>query len=80
MFRLKIIVMAIFTKIYYFRLNIVQDKKCCMGQYFIQLLWGTDWVHDQNMCLLERVCRLIIKYKLPFNFKAATPCSINTCL
>ena len=42
MFRLKIIVMAIFTKIYYFRLNIVQDKKCRMGQSFIQFLWGTD--------------------------------------
>ena len=63
--------MAIFTEIYSFRLNIVWDKnvvcdtKCCTGQSFIQYSWGKDWVHNQNMCLLDWVCRLIRKYKLP---------------
>ena len=80
MFRLKITIMEIFTKIYSFRLNVVQDAKCHMGQSFIKFLLGTDWVHNQNMCLLDWVCRLIRKYKLPFSFKAATPCSINKCL
>ena len=48
MFRLKITVMAIFTEIYSFRLNavqdtnVIQDTKCCVGQSFIQFLWGTD--------------------------------------
>ena len=48
MFRLKITVMAKFTEIYSFRLNVVQDTnfvrdtKCCMGQSFIQFLWGAD--------------------------------------
>ena len=48
MFRLKITVMAIFTEIYSFRLNVVwdtnvvRDAKCYTGQYFIQFLWGTD--------------------------------------
>ena len=34
--------MEIFTEIYYFRLNAIQDRntvrntKCCTGQYFIQ--------------------------------------------
>ena len=48
MFRLKITVMAIFTEIYSFRLNVVwdtnvvQDTKCCMRQSFIQFLWGAD--------------------------------------
>ena len=78
--------MAKFTEIYSFRLNVVQDTnfvrdtKCCMGQSFIQFLWGADWVHSQNMCLLDWVCRLIRKYKLPFSFEAATPYSINKCL
>ena len=86
MFRLKITVMAKFTEIYYFRLNVIQDTnvipdtKCCMGQSFIQLLWGTDWDDKQNMCLLDLLCRLIRKYKLPFSFKAATTCNINKCL
>ena len=84
-FRLKIIVMAIFTEISSFRLNVVQDPnvvrdtKCHMWQSFILFLWGTDWVHNQNMCFLDWVCRLIRKYKLPVSFKAATPCSINKC-
>ena len=78
MFRLKIIVVAIFTEIYSFRLNVlrdtnvVQDTKCRTGQSFIQFLWGADWVYNQNMCFLDWVCRLIRKYKLAFNFKAAT--------
>ena len=44
MFRLKIIVVAIFTEIYSFRLNVlrdtnvVQDTKCRTGQSFIQFL------------------------------------------
>ena len=86
MFRLKITVMVIFTEIYSFRLNIVrdtnvvQDTKCRTGQSFIPFLWGTDCVHNQNMCLSDWVCRLIRKYKLPFSFKVATPCSINKCL
>ena len=86
MFKLKITIMGIFTEIYSFGLNVIQDTnvvwdaKCCAGQSFIQFLWGTDWVHNQNMCLLDWVCKLIIKYKLPFSFKAATPCSINKCL
>ena len=48
MFRLKITVMAIFTEIYSFRLNVVwdrnvvQDTECCMRQSFIQFLWGAD--------------------------------------
>ena len=48
MFRLKITVMGIFPEIYSFRLNVVWDinvawdTKCCMGQSFIQFLWGTD--------------------------------------
>ena len=48
MFRLKITVMAIFTEIYSFRLNVVwdtnvvRDAKCYTGQYFSQFLWGTD--------------------------------------
>ena len=52
MFRLKISIMAIFTEIYSFRLNVVQDRntvrdtKCCMRQSFIQFLWGTDYVHN----------------------------------
>ena len=85
MFRLKITVMAIFTEIYSFRLNVVWDAnvvwdtKCRTGQYFIQFLWGTDSVHNQNMCLLQWVCRLIRKYKSPLRFRAATPCSINKC-
>ena len=29
------------------------------------------------MCLLDWVSRLIRKYKFPFSFKAATPCTIN---
>ena len=86
MFRLKITVMAIFTEIYSFRLNVVWDvnvvwdTKGCKGQYFIQFLWGTDRVHNQNICLLDWVCRLIRKYKLPFSFRAATSCSINKFL
>ena len=76
MFRLKITVMGIFTEIYSLRLNIVRNTKCYTRQSFIQFLW----VHNQNMCLLDWVCRLIRKYKLPFGFKAATPCSINKCL
>ena len=86
MFRLKIRDMEIFTEIYYFRLNVVrdtnvvQDTICHTGQSFIQFLWGTDWVHYQNICLLEWVCRLIRKYKLPLSFKAATHCSINKSL
>ena len=69
--------MAIFTEIYSFRLHVVPDTKCCTGQSFIQFLWGTDWVQNKNMCLLDWVCRLIRNYKLLFSFKAATPCSIN---
>ena len=80
MFRLKITVMAVFTEIYSFRLNDVWDTKCCTGQSFIQFLCGTDWVHNQNMSLLDWVYRQIRKNKLPFSFKAATPCSINKCL
>ena len=38
MFRLKITVMAVFTEIHSFRLNVVWDTKCCMGQSFIQFL------------------------------------------
>ena len=38
MFRLKITVMEIFTEIYSFRLNVVWDTKCCMGQSFNQFL------------------------------------------
>ena len=76
-------VMGIFNEVYSFRWNVLRDKnvvrdtKCRTGQYFIQLLWGADWVHNQNICLLDWVCRLIRKYKLPFSFKAATPCSLN---
>ena len=57
--RLKITGMEIFTEIYYFRVNVirvtnvVRDTKCCTSQSFIQFLWGTDYVHYQNMCLLE---------------------------
>ena len=80
MFRLKITVMLMFTEIYYFMLNVVRDTKCCKGQSFIQFLLGTDWVHNQNMCFLDWVCRLVRKYQLHFSFKAATPCSINKCL
>ena len=67
MFTLKITVMTIFIEIFSFRLNVVrdttvvQDSKCCMGQSFIQILWGTDGVLNQNMCLLDWVCRLIRK-------------------
>ena len=49
-------------------------------QYSIQFLWRTDWVHNQNMCLLDWVGRLHRKYKLPFSFHAATPCIINKFL
>ena len=49
MFRLKITIMWIFTEIYSFKLNVVWDTKCHTGQSFIQFLWGTDWVHNQNM-------------------------------
>ena len=80
MFRLKITVMAIFTEIHSFRLNVVWDTKCRTGQYFVQFLWGTDSVHNQNMCLLEWVCRLIRKHKSSLRFRAAAPCSINKCL
>ena len=77
MFKLKITIMGIFTEIYSFGLNVVWDTN---GQSFTQFLWGTDWVHNQDMCLLDWMCRLIRKYKLPFSFKAAVPCSINKCL
>ena len=85
MFRLKITVMAIFTEIYSFRLNVVRDTNVaqdtkCTGQSFIQLLWETDGVHKQNICLLDWVCRLIRNNKLSFSFRAATPCSISKCL
>ena len=53
--------------------------KCHTGQSFIQFLWGKHWVHNQNICLLHWVCRLIRKYKLLFSFKAVTPCGINKC-
>ena len=33
---------AIFTEIKFFRLNVVLDTKCRMGQFFIQFLWETD--------------------------------------
>ena len=79
MFRLKITVMGIFTEIYSARLNVVRDTKCRTGQSFIQLL-RSDLVHNQNICLLAWVYRLIRKYKLRFSFKAATACSINKCL
>ena len=39
MFRLKITVMAIFTELYFFRLNVVWDTKYQTEQYFIQFLW-----------------------------------------
>ena len=48
MFKLKITIMGIFTEIYSFGLNVIQDTnvvwdaKCCAGQSFIQFLWGTD--------------------------------------
>ena len=48
MFKLKITIMGIFTEIYSFGLNVVQDTniiqdtKCRTGQSFIQFLWGTD--------------------------------------
>ena len=86
MFKLKITVMAILTEIYSFRLsvirdaNVVQDIKCLTGLSFVKFLWGTDWDHNQNMGLLDWGWRLIRKYKLPFCFKAATPCSKNKCL
>ena len=37
MFKLITTVMAIFTEIYSFRLNVVLDRKCHMGQFLIQL-------------------------------------------
>ena len=70
--------MGRFTEIYSFRLNVTWDTnvawytKCCMGQSVIQFL--------TKICLLDWVCTLIRKYKLPFSFKAATPCCINKCL
>ena len=78
--------MRIFSEIYSFRLNVVwddnvaEDTKCHTGHSFTQFLWGTDWVYNQNMCLLDWVFRPIRKYKLPFSLKAATPFSINKCL
>ena len=48
MFRLKITIMGTFTEIYSFRLNdvwdtnVIWDTKCCMGQSFIEFLWGAD--------------------------------------
>ena len=86
MFRLKITIMTIFTEIYSFKLNVVWDTKCCMGHKMLYrtichpIFMGADWVYNQNMCFLEWVFRLIRKYKLPFSFKAAIPCSINKCL
>ena len=90
MFRLKITVMAKFTEIYSFRLNVVRDTnvvrdaKCrtvrSTSQSFIQFFGGTDGVHKKSMCFLDWVCRLIRKYKLPVSFKADTPCSISKCL
>ena len=76
--------MGIFTEIYSFRLNVYGTQMLYGTQNvtksFIQFLWGADWIHIQNMCLLYRVCMLIRKYKLPLSFKAAIPCSINKCL
>ena len=43
MFRLQITVMA------KFQVKCCAGHKCHMGQSSIQFLWGTDWVHDQNM-------------------------------
>ena len=51
-----------------------------MGQSLIQFLWGPDRAHNQNMCFLDWVCRLLRKYQLPLSFKALTSCSINKCL
>ena len=67
MFRLKITVMAILTKICSFRLNtgqdtkVVRDTKCCKRWSFIQSFWGTDWFYNQNMGFLDLVSRLIRK-------------------
>ena len=55
MFKLKITVMAKFTEIFSFRLNVVWDAnvvwgtKCHTGQSFVQFLWGADWGNNQNM-------------------------------
>ena len=52
MFWLKITVMAIFTEIYSFKLNVAwdtnaaQNTKCCTGKYFTQFLRGIDQVYD----------------------------------
>ena len=73
MFRLKNTVMAKFTEIYSFRLNVVWDTKCCMGQSFIHF-YEEQIEFITKICLLDWVCRLIRKYILPFSFKAATPC------
>ena len=73
MFRLKITVMAIFTEIHSFRLNVAWDTKCCMGQSFIQFLWEQiEFI--AKMCLLDGFVGYLE------NIKSATPCSINKCL
>ena len=59
--------------IHCFQLNAIQDTNVVYtGQFFIHFLWGTDWVHNQNMHLLDWVCWLLRKYILPFSFKAVT--------
>ena len=48
-----------------FEVKYCTGYKCLTGQSFIQFLWGTtDWVHNQNVSLLDWVCRLLRKNKL----------------
>ena len=53
-------------------LNVVQDTNV------VQDNLSSSFCGEQT--LLDWVCRLLKKCKLPFSFKVATPGSINKCL
>ena len=71
--------MGIFTEIYSFKLNVVRYTNVVRDN----LSSSFCWEHIEfitKICLYNWMCRLLRKCKLPFSFKAATPCSINKCL
>ena len=71
--------MGIFTKIYSFKLNVVRYTNVVRDNLSSSFCWEQiEFI--TKICLYDWVCRLLRKCKLPFSFKAATPCSINKCL
>ena len=60
-------------------LNVVRDTNVVRDNLSSSFC-GEQIAFITKICLLDWVCRLLRKYKLPFSFKAATPCRINKCL